>query len=238
MSIWAVIVAGGSGKRFGRAGGKQLADSGGRPLLAVTLEAFELAPSVDAVVLVCHPHRVEEYGEVCCVQNSLPKVAAVVAGGSSRQESVRAGVASVPDDADFIVVHDGARPLVTPEVIEESVDALRADPSLAGIVVGHPVYDTLKIVGPEAMVLGTADRSTMWVAQTPQVFRASILRAAIESAAAGDVVATDDASLVELSGGRVRMLEGPRANIKVTVPEDLAVVDALLKARVRDHEGG
>ena len=237
MSVWAVIVAGGSGERFGRPGGKQLARAADRPLVAWTLDGFEATASVDGVVVVCHPERVDEFKVACGAQGARSKVVSVVAGGATRQESVRAGVAAVPEDAEVIIVHDGARPLVTAEIIGGSVSALLADPDLAGVVVGHPVYDTLKTVGPDAEVLGTADRSTMWVAQTPQVFVADVLRVAIESAAASGVVATDDASLVELAGGRIRMLEGPRTNIKVTVPEDIAVVDALLQARVRDQKG-
>ena len=238
MSAWAVIVAGGSGERFGREGGKQLAEAAGRPLLAVTLEAFELAPSVTGVVLVCHPQRLDEYRAACGVGEGLSKVATVVPGGASRQASMAAGLAAVPVEAEVVLVHDGARPLVTPGLIEDAIAALRSAPGLAGVVVGPPVYDTLKTVGPRAEVLGTPDRSAMWVAQTPQVFRAEALRQALGSVAPGEPAATDDASLVERAGGRVRMFEGPRTNIKVTVPEDLAVVDALLRGRVVDRRGG
>jgi len=152
VSVWAVIVAGGSGERFGREGGKQLAEAAGRPILAVTLESFELAPVVDGVVLVCHPDRVGEYRVACGVADGTSKTAAVVAGGATRQDSVSAGVAAVPADAEVILVHDGARPLVTPGLIEDAVTALRGEPGLAGVIVGHPVYDTLKTVGPDGTV--------------------------------------------------------------------------------------
>jgi len=189
---------------------------------------------VAGVVLVCHPQRVDEYRAACGVGLTTSKVAAVVPGGETRTDSVRAGLGAVPPEAAVIMTHDGARPLVTPAVIEEAVAALTADAGIAGVVVGHPMYDTVKVVAGCGEVTATADRSTLWAAQTPQVFRAGPLRAALDAAAGSAMVATDDSALVEQAGYRVRMVEGPRDNIKVTVPEDLAVVEALLAARGRD----
>jgi 2-C-methyl-D-erythritol 4-phosphate cytidylyltransferase len=145
---------------------------------------------------------------------------------------VARGRAAVPADADVIAVHDGARPLVTPALIAEAIDALDADGALDGVVVGHPSYDTLKLVGARDRVAGTLDRTTVWAAQTPQVFRAPVLRRAYARAEAEGFAATDDASLVERAGGSVRMLAGPLDNIKVTVPEDMLIVERLLRTRV------
>jgi 2-C-methyl-D-erythritol 4-phosphate cytidylyltransferase len=229
VRTWAIIVAGGLGRRFGREGGKQLAEASGRPLLAITLEAFEAASSIEGVVLVVHPDRVEEYRAACIGPAPPGKVVAVVAGGQTRQRSVAAGLAEVPAGIDAVAVHDGARPLVPVDVIDGAVAVLAADPMLAGVVVGHPVHDTLKIVGDDGVtVVGTQDRSRLWVAQTPQVLRVEALRGALSAAEADGFTGTDDASLVERAGGVVRMVLGPRTNLKVTVPEDLRVVEALL----------
>lgn len=226
MSVYAVIVAGGTGERFGAPGGKQLTEVAGRPVVAWSAAAFEAAPSIDGIVVVAHPDRVPMYAEVV----ASPKVTAVVAGGERRQDSVAAGLAEVPADAEFVAIHDGARPLVTPEVIEEALRTLRTAPPLAGVVVGHAMFDTVKRV-EAGVVSETVDRAPLWVAQTPQVFRAGTLRDAYASASAEGFVGTDDASLVERCGGRIGMVTGPRENIKVTVPEDAAVVDAVLRAR-------
>jgi 2-C-methyl-D-erythritol 4-phosphate cytidylyltransferase len=118
------------------------------------------------------------------------------------------------------------------------VRALEDAPDLAGIVVGHPAYDTLKLVDAHAGITGTLDRSQVWVAQTPQVFRAAILRQAYASAKAEGISGTDDASLVERQGGAVAMLAGPRDNLKITVPEDLAVAELLLLARSEESSDG
>jgi 2-C-methyl-D-erythritol 4-phosphate cytidylyltransferase len=227
----AVIVAGGLGERLGLQGGKQLALVAGRPVLAHTLEAFERAASIDAIVVVTHPDRVAQYRAQAVDPTGAVKVVDVVGGGDTRQQSVARGLAAVPAEADVILVHDGARPLVTPEIVDGAVAALLADEAADGVVVGHPSYDTVKVVDAAGTVVATADRSTLWAAQTPQVFRAGALRTAYARAAAEGIQGTDDASLVELAGGTVRMLVGPRENIKVTVPEDLLVVERLLAAR-------
>lgn len=227
----AVIVAGGSGDRFGAEGGKQLAVVAGAPVLRHTVSAFAHCAAVDAIVVVVSPGRAEEYRARAVDPVDSAKVVAVVPGGSTRQRSVQAGLDAVPPGASVIIVHDGARPLVTPETIEGAVAALSADPALAGVVVGHPSYDTLKSVDRERRIVGTLDRSTIWAAQTPQVFRAEALREAYARAAEQGIEGTDDAALVEAAGGLVLMTEGPRDNIKVTVAEDLRFVERVLAAR-------
>ncbi len=227
MSTAAIIVAGGVGARFGRSGGKQLAAVVGIPVLAHTLAAFERASSIDEVIVVVHPERVGEYAAQV---SESEKVSGIVAGGDTRQASVAAGLEVLSDGVDVVVVHDGARPLVTPETIDASVAALD-DAAADGVVVGHPSYDTIKRVNADGAVVGTEDRSALWVAQTPQVFRAARLRAAYASAWQAGFLGTDDASLVERDGGRIVMLLGPRENLKVTVPEDLLVVERILQSR-------
>lgn len=234
----AVIVAGGTGERSGLAGGKQLAVVAGLPVLSHTLHAFERCAAIDAIVVVVHPDRIAQYRSAAIDPLRLMKVVAVVGGGERRQDSVEAGLAALPADTDTVAVHDGARPLVTPDVIARAIGSLTADTSLSGVVVGHPSYDTLKTVDADGQVLGTPDRRTLWVAQTPQVFRAGALRDAYRAAAASGFTGTDDASIVEHAGGKVAMVAGPRDNIKITVPEDLLVVERIMESRgngVRDE---
>lgn len=229
----AVIVAGGSGERSGLAGGKQLASIAGEPVLAHTLRAVAGCGLIDHIVVVAHPDRVAEYRQTAVAPVAPQQPVEIVGGGATRQLSVAAGLAAVPSDAELIAVHDGARPLITPDVITDAIEALGADPTVDGVVVGHPAYDTIKVVDADGRVMRTADRATLWIAQTPQVFRASALRRAYASAAAGGLEGTDDAALVEAAGGTVLMVPGPRDNIKVTVPEDLALVERALAERGR-----
>ncbi len=229
--ISAVVVASGSGSRFGRHEGKQLAELGGIPLVGHAMLAIEHCPDIDEVVLVCHPDSVAEFSAEVVVGLGLAKVSRVVPGGDTRQESVSAGLRALSEEASIIVVHDGARPLVTHVIFTDAIAALRGDGSADGVVVGHPSIDTLKTVDAQGTVTGTPDRASLWVAQTPQVFRARVLRRAHEAAEASGFNGTDDASLVERAGGVVRMVEGPRHNIKVTVPEDMVFAAALLAVR-------
>lgn len=226
----AIILAGGIGQRLGRSGGKQMALVAGEPVLAHTVRAFDEASTVDTIVLVCHPDRVSEYLEAV-EQAVAPRTRVLaVAGGSTRQESARSGLSAVSDRCGIVAVHDGARPLITAEAIDAAIVELAMDESVDGIVIGHPSYDTVKLVEGDRVV-GTPPREQYWAAQTPQVFRCSVLREAYRDAEKTGRTGTDDSSLVEAVGGTVRMLEGSRENIKVTVDADLAFAEAVLAAR-------
>jgi 2-C-methyl-D-erythritol 4-phosphate cytidylyltransferase len=231
----AIIAAGGSGERFGDAAGKQLAPIAGLPLLAHTLLAFERCADVDAVVVVTHPDRVEEYRRVAVEASGVAKVVAVVAGGATRIESVRAGLAALPEGVDLVAVHDGARAAITPETISAAFVTLAGRPDVDGVVVGHPCVDTIKEVDADGRVIATPDRTRFWDAQTPQVFRTAALSRAYWRAGISGFEGTDDASVVEAAGGTVVMVAGPRSNLKVTVPEDVAMLTALLEARGADR---
>lgn len=231
----AIVCAGGSGERLGVAGGKQLALVGGRPVLAWTIEALDAAPQIDHIVLVCPTARVDEYRGAAVDSVALSTPVTFAPSGASRQASVASGIAVAPLEAEILLVHDGARPLVTPEIVASTIAALLADPSASGAVIGQPAIDTLKIAEGN-LVAETPDRSKYWAVQTPQTFRAQALRDAYAQAAADGFVGTDDAELVEHVGGRVLLVEGPRDNIKVTVAEDIALVEATLAFR-RSEEG-
>ena len=145
------------------------------------------------------------------------------------------GVDAVDPSYEVIVIHDGARPLVTLDLINRSICMLKGDLDIDGVVVGHPSVDTLKVVD-SSNIVGTPDRNMFWIAQTPQVFRSTILRRAYSTAMFEGFVGTDDSSLVERMGGVVHMVNGPRDNIKVTVPEDIGPAIAALAGRLEFEE--
>jgi len=225
-----ILAAGGTGSRFGRAGGKQLAPLHGRSVVAWALDPFLGLPSLAAVVVVADPDRLGEFADQ--IEYLLPAGVSlqVVSGGERRQDSVAAGLVAVPAACDLVAVHDGARPLVTVELVSAALGALTTDEDAQGLVVGHPSVDTLKHVD-RGIVIATPDRTLFWSIQTPQIFRAAALRRAYERAEADGFVGTDDASLVERLGGRVIAFPGSRDNIKVTHAEDLLIAEAILAAR-------
>lgn len=231
----AIVVAGGIGERLGHAGGKQLAIVAGRPVLSWSLLALDASGCVDHIVLVCPHDRVREYRSHAVEPLALAVSVSYAPSGSSRQESVASGLAAMPGDTDIVLVHDGARPLLTPELTKAALDALEETLAAAGVVVGQPAVDTLKVVDGNR-VLSTPDRSRFWTVQTPQVFRVTPLRDAYAAAHAAGFSGTDDASLVEHAGGTVLVVEGPRDNVKVTVAEDLAFIEAVLASRERGKE--
>lgn len=228
----AVIVAAGSGSRFGNPGGKLLVPVADRPLLTWTIEAFDRAARIAHIVVVCAPEKQAELEAAAVAPYAFATPIAFAAGGATRQDSTRAGLAAVPAGCAVVAVHDGARPLIEPETIDAAIDALAADPTLDGVVCGQPAIDTLKLVGEGGLIEATPDRTRYWCVQTPQVFAVAALRRAIAAADAEGFTGTDDASLVERAGGRVRCLAAPRDNLKVTVPEDLVPVDAIMRARL------
>jgi 2-C-methyl-D-erythritol 4-phosphate cytidylyltransferase len=196
--VWAVIVAAGSGERFG--GPKQFELLGGRTV--VDHAAAMAREVVDGVVVVVPVDRVAAPSEV--------------AGGATRSESVRLGLAAVPPEADVILVHDGARPFASADLYRAVIAAVRGGAD--GAVPGIDVTDTIKVVDDARTVVSTPDRATLVAVQTPQAFRAAVLRAAHTGAAEG----TDDAALVERAGGRVVVVPGEADNRKLTVADDLS----------------
>lgn len=227
----AVVLAGGQGERLGRPGGKQVLKLLGKPVLTWSLEIFDAMPEVGLIVLVCPEDRMEEYRQVAVEPFGFVTPVEYAPAGSLRQESSFNGVEVVPEDYEFILIHDGARPLVEPQVAEHVLSVVKGGVDADGAVIGHPCVDTLKVASGTS-IIGTPDRSAFWNAQTPQVFHADVIRQAHASALADGFVGTDDSSLVERIGGNVQLVEGTRDNIKVTVPEDLKLVEAVLSSRV------
>jgi 2-C-methyl-D-erythritol 4-phosphate cytidylyltransferase len=221
-ATWAVVVAAGRGERLGVDRPKAFAKLGGRVLLAESLERLDGSDWIDAIVVVA-PEGWEEPAILLAEELSAGKVSASVAGGATRVESVRAGMAEVPEDALVVLVHDAARPVLPEEVLGRVLAPLGE--GWDGAAPALPVADTLKRAGEDGTVVETVDRSGLYAVQTPQAFLAPVLRNAL---GAGETRATDCAGLVEERGGRVRLVEGDRRLVKITTQSDLAFVEGLL----------
>ncbi|MCL2136452.1 MAG: 2-C-methyl-D-erythritol 4-phosphate cytidylyltransferase [Coriobacteriia bacterium] len=226
-----VIVAGGNGERFLHEGGKQLFSILGKPILTWSALAFDAVAEIGQIVIVAPEDRLDEYYQAAIAGFSFVTPVKMAPSGVIRQESSFSGISAVDDQFDFIAIHDGARPLITPDYIDHLISVLRGDLEIDGAVIGYPAIDTLKLVN-DRYILGSPDRSLLWAAQTPQIFRAQIIREAHVAALAEGFVGTDDSSLVERIDGRVVIVQGPRDNIKLTVPEDAVTVQAALQSRL------
>ena len=218
MSTWAVLVAAGRGDRLGAERPKAFVRLGDLPLLAESLRRLDRCDPIDGVVLVVPPEW-EQPAILLAEELGASKVAACVAGGETRSESVRLGVAEVPDEATVIVVHDAARPVLPDDVIPRLLEALAL--GFDGAVPGLPVADTVKRV-QDGAVAETLVRDELIAVQTPQAFAAAVLRAAVGGEG------TDCASLVEAAGGRVAVVPGDERLLKVTTSADLDRVAAWL----------
>ena len=221
MSVWAVLVAAGRGERLGEDRPKAFVRLGELPLLAEPLRRLDESGWIDAVVVVAPPDW-EEPAILLAEEIGASKVTACVTGGETRSESVRAGVAEVPEDAAVILVHDAARPLLPEAVIERVLGALSE--GWDGVVPGLAVADTLKRLDADGSIGETVDRDSLYAVQTPQAFPADVLRRAVAS----DSDATDCAGLVEAAGGRVTVVEGDPQLLKVTTADDLAKIASWL----------
>lgn len=215
MRAAAVIVAGGSGTRFGGPVRKQYLEIGGKPVLLRAILPFLHHPRIAAVVVVLPPEDVEH------PPSWLALDVTIVPGGAERADSVRAGLLAVPEDVDRVLIHDGARPFVSTEIIDRVLDAE------GGAIAAVPVTDTIQQVDANGVIVHTPDRGALWQAQTPQGFpRAAILDAHRRAAEQG-VAATDDAAIYARYAGTVRVVMGAYENLKVTRPEDLPVAEAI-----------
>jgi len=216
--VGVAVPAAGSGRRMGGVK-KPFLSLAGEPVLVRALRPFLVDPRVVAVVVALAPE--DAAAPPSWLVTLDPRITAVL-GGSTRTESVRNALGALPTDLDVIAVHDAARPLVTDDVVAACIEvAIRGE----GAVAGTPAVDTLKEVDAGSLVVGTPDRSRIWIAQTPQVFPAALLRRAYARAS---VDATDDAALVERLGATIRMIDAGARNLKVTRPADVVIAEALL----------
>lgn len=228
MQLSVIIPAAGFGKRMGDVK-KPYLDLAGKPILAHTLMAFQRCSLVDEIVVVVAAGDERE-----CVQNviipyGIDKARQVVAGGETRQWSVFNGLQNVSSDTDMVMVHDCARPFVTEDMIQNTVDAAT---ECGAATVAVPVKDTIKEADDDSFVARTLDRQRLWSIQTPQTFRYDLLLRAHLQAREKNIQATDDASLIEeLGGHQVKLVMGGYQNIKITTPDDLIVARVILESR-------
>jgi 2-C-methyl-D-erythritol 4-phosphate cytidylyltransferase len=226
--VAAIVPAAGEGRRMGGTVPKQFLQLGGREILARTLAVFEVCIAIDDVWVVvaaeqctsCQRTIVERYG--------FRKVRGVIAGGTTRQESVWRGLQQVTDAVDLIVVHDGVRPLVTEMLLQQTLEhASRHGAAIAAV----PLKDTLKRVSAAGTVEATVPRESLWRVQTPQAFRHALLRRAFQHAWRQGLQATDEAGLMEAIGCPVHIVPSYEHNVKITTPDDLVFCETFLRAR-------
>jgi 2-C-methyl-D-erythritol 4-phosphate cytidylyltransferase len=226
--VTALIPAAGMGRRMGNAVAKQFLPLGDKPMLAHTLLAFQRASGIDEIIPILSEEDMESCLRDVIELYHITKVKTLVVGGRERQDSVANGLKKVEKDASIVLVHDGVRPFVTQEMIKESVEFAKKGECVA---VGVPLKDTIKEVDDKGIVRSTLERSRLWAIQTPQTFPVKILRRAYEESYRNKTCGTDDATLVERTGGKVRVIMGSYENIKITTPEDLLVAEEILKRR-------
>lgn len=223
--VYAVVVAAGRSTRMGGVN-KQLLLLSGVPVLIRSLEALAIVPEVQGLILVAPPDNVAGFREMTCKWD-LKKVIAVVPGGENRQQSVFSGLLALPSECDIVLVHDGARPLVTKK---EITSLIAASIAFKASTLAVPIKDTVKESGPDDFVAKTLNRDTLWLTLTPQGFYRELLMSAHRLAMDRQGIYSDDASLVEAIGQRVKIVKGSYRNIKITTPEDLCVAESLLTA--------
>jgi len=229
MTSWAVIVAGGSGLRMKHRLRKQYLLLGNQPVLSHTLQAFINCKEINAICLVVPQDDID-----FCRQNILPHFAlctlhfalTLVSGGKERQDSVYNALCAIDAAAeDIVLIHDGVRPFVSSELISACIAGAS---EFGACIPGISAFDTLKQVGESGYIEKTLDRQKIRLAQTPQAFRYDLIRKAHEAARHDGIIGTDDASLTERLGHRVKLIPGTRLNIKITSPEDLILAKAIL----------
>ncbi len=218
----AIIVAAGDSRRMGQGVNKQFLLLDGIPVLAHTLKKFETADTIDDVIIVTKPENIPTVWDMI-KEFGIRKVTDIIPGGETRQQSVINGLQLVKNDA-LVAVHDGARPFVSPELIDRLCEIGQDS---GAVIPGVVPKDTIKMLDNTGNVEGTPDRSTLRCIQTPQVFKADILKLAYIRAEELKFLGTDDASVVEFSGTPVAIIDGENTNIKVTTPEDLPVAEAI-----------
>lgn len=227
----AIIPAAGQGKRMGAGKNKQFLQIGNKPLIIQTIEAFAEDEWCKQIILVGNEKELDDM-HYLVDQFGLIKPIIIIAGGKERQQSVYHGIKVLDDKEQIVLIHDGARPFITQEIIHEVV--LKADETGAAIV-AVPVKDTIKKV-EQQVVVETLERSGLWAVQTPQAFRLSIVKAAHDKAEANGLNGTDDASLVEMAGQAVHIVQGSYFNIKITTPEDLVLAEAIIKSEGKNDD--
>lgn len=224
--VSAIIVAAGQSRRMGGDTSKQFILIDGVPVIVRTLKAFEIAERIREVVIAARQEDIPQM--YALIQDyEITKVKQIITGGETRQESVFRAIAQVDENADFLAIHDGARPLIRPQEIDRAVSAAVEHGAAA---LGVPVKDTVKQVDADGKIVDTPERSTLWAVQTPQVFSRALYLRAAEQAGEAAAQLTDDCQLIERTGAPVYLVRGAYANLKITTPEDVFAAEGILRA--------
>ncbi|MFA5577382.1 MAG: 2-C-methyl-D-erythritol 4-phosphate cytidylyltransferase [Tissierellaceae bacterium] len=226
--ISVIIAAAGMSNRMGSKINKQFIAIGSKPILAHTVEKFEKCRYIDEIIIVSKEEEIEYCRKEIVRKYRFNKVTNIIRGGKERQDSVYNGILALDERSDIVLIHDGARPFVKIENIEDSIECVEKH---GACVIGVPVTDTIKIVGEHKSIDKTPQRSLLWAAQTPQAFYKDIILGAYEKAQIDGFLGTDDSSLVERMGHEVRMVMGSYENIKITTPEDILLGESLIRDR-------
>ncbi|HVP37105.1 MAG TPA: 2-C-methyl-D-erythritol 4-phosphate cytidylyltransferase [Terriglobales bacterium] len=225
MNVRAIIAAGGRGERMGGELPKQFIQIKRKPLLAYTLEKFEKSDLINEIVLVVP----DEYVGLASYQVvdvfDFRKIRKIISGGKERQDSVHKALLSLPANTDIVTIHDGVRPFVSEEKIVKSIEMCQQDKA---VILALLINETVKRVD-DRIVITTLDREKLWVAQTPQTFEYKLIMEAYKKAEKDSFIGTDDSSLVERLGIKVKILEGDHDNIKITTPEDLVLAERIIE---------
>ncbi|NLC07573.1 MAG: 2-C-methyl-D-erythritol 4-phosphate cytidylyltransferase [Syntrophomonadaceae bacterium] len=231
----AIIPAAGQGRRMKAEINKQYLPLAGVPLVVHTLQVFQKEPLIDEICLVVAPEEVFWCREKIVKHYGFSKVKTVLAGGKERQDSVYRGLQALPEDCQWVAVHDGARPLLIDHILQRTIrEAWKHDAAVAAV----PVKDTIKVATANGLVKTTLNRQNLWSVQTPQVFNRHLLQKAYEMAYKDKYYGTDDASLVERLGVSVKLVTGDYENLKITTPEDLELAEVILARRQRTRISG
>lgn len=224
----AIILAAGQGKRMNSQLSKQFILLQGMPTIVHTLRVFQAAEEIDSCILVCGSGEEGFYRPEALHNFGITKLVQVITGGLERQDSVYCGLAKVPSECSYVMIHDGARPLITVDAISRVAEAVK---TTGAVTVGVPVKDTIKRTDVGGFIIETLPRERLWHVQTPQAFRRELIVSAHKQAKTAGFYGTDDASLVERLGGAVKIIPGSYENLKITTPEDIIVAETILKGR-------
>jgi 2-C-methyl-D-erythritol 4-phosphate cytidylyltransferase len=225
MRTLAIILAAGVGKRMGAATNKQFLLLDNKPIIVHTLQVFEDCRAVDGVYLVVNQKDLPAVQEEILETYRFNKVMKLVIGGRLRQDSVRNGLEAIEHPCDIVVIHDGARPFITPSFIEKGIFLMEM---FDAIIPAIPVKDTIKVVSKEGFVVKTLERDSLWHVQTPQTFKYDVISNAYKNGITKKLYGYDDATFLEYSGKKVKVIEGSSYNIKITTPEDLVTARGIL----------
>lgn len=225
MKIAAIIASAGQSRRMGGKINKQFIEINGLPLLAHTLKAFQNSPQIDQIIIAIESNNIDLCQNEIVNKFNISKVLKIVPGGKERQDSIYNAIKELPDDIEYVLIHDGARPMVTQEIIHRVIEEVKINKA---VITAVPVKDTIKEIKND-IIVSTLNRANLVSVQTPQAFEINIIKRAYDEAYKNNFLGTDDAMLVERLGIPIRVVMGSYSNIKVTTPEDMEIVRKICK---------